>query len=394
MLRSSLAPMSMVLFLTVGGSAFAQGQTPKEIYSFTGSPDGNFPNAGVVRSSDGSLYGTTYYGGTYGFGTVYKISAAGEESVVHSFAGGADGAYPAAVLFVGRHGEVYGTTGYGGTGNCTDQQAVGCGTVFQLDKAGKITILYSFQGGNDGWVPNAGVIQAKNGDLYGTTNSGGAYNSGTVFHLTLSGVESLLHTFNYGVDGGFPGGLVEGNDANFYATEGAGLGGLFRITPDGVFTTLHTFGGGPNDAAFPTGSLIKDKAGNFYGTAPYGGTFGFGAIFSITSSGNETLVYSFTGGADGSRPNSALLIEGGKLYGTTPEGGNNGYGTIFGVTRDGVETNVYTYTDCENSSTQLGVGIALAKSGEKGVAYGVTSGGCPGASSDFFGSVYSINLNP
>lgn len=174
-----------------------------------------------------------------------------------------------------------------GTGNCTSTQGVGCGTVFRVNNDGSVTTLYSFQGGTDGMIPNSGVIQAANGDLYGTTNSGGANKSGTVFHLTLNGVENLLHTFNFSADGGAPGGLVEGNDGNFYATVGFFLGGVFRITPDGVFTMLHTFGGGPNDAAFPTGSLTLDNAGNLYGTAPFGGQFGLGAIFSITPGGRR-----------------------------------------------------------------------------------------------------------
>ena len=390
MLRSSFKYVLVILLLTF--SSVAPAATPQTIYAFTGSVDGRFPNAGVVRTADGSLYGTTYYGGTSGFGTVYKISVAGDESVIHSFAGGkTDGASPAATLFVGQNGVLYGTTAYGGTGPCSTSQGVGCGTIFQMDTAGNFKILYSFQGGSDGVVP-VSVIQATNGDLYGTTNGGGMYNSGTVFHLTLSGAENLLHTFNYNVDSGAPGQLIEGNDGNFYATTGYFFGGMFKITPAGMLTVLHTFKGGPSDAAFPTGSLTKDSAGNFYGTAPYGGNYGFGAIFSITPTGQETLVYSFTGGLDGSRPNSALLLEGGTLYGTTPAGGSGGYGTIFGVTTAGVETNLYTYPDCENDNTQLGVGIAMTDSGQTGVAYGVTSGGCPLASSDLNGSVYSIDL--
>lgn len=388
MLRSSLKPV-LVMLLFACSAALAG--TPQTIYSFTSTPDGRYPIGGVVRTADGSLYGTTYYGGTYDLGTVYKISPSGQESILHSFAGGADGAKPAAALFLGQQGELYGTTEYGGTGTCTSSQGNGCGTVFQVDPGGSVSILYSFKGGSDGYIPNAGVIQVANGDLYGTTNAGGAYNSGTVFHLTLNGVETLLHTFNYSVEGAFPGGLVEGNDGNFYATYGSYLGGVFRITPDGVLTMLHAFGGGPNDAAFPTGSLTQDDAGNFYGTAPYGGEYGLGAIFSITPTGQESLVYSFSGGSDGERPNSALLLEGGALYGITPQGGNNGYGTIFSVTLAGVESSLYAYPDCEDDNTQQGVGIAMIDSGQAGVAYGVTSGGCPGITSDL-GSVYRIDL--
>ena len=365
----------------------APAVAPQTLYSFTGPPDAFLPNAGLVRDADGNFYGTTFYGGALNMGAVYKITPKGIETVLHSFAGGVDGANPAAALFVGQGGMLYGTTEYGGTGACSDSQGVGCGTVFQITEGGVEAVLYSFQGGNDGWVPNAGVIQASSGDLYGTTNSGGAFNSGIVFHLTLSGVENVLHTFNSEVDGSAPGGLVEGNDGNFYATEGASLGGVFKITPAGVFTLLYLFGTNPNDAAFPIGTLTKATNGVFFGTAPFGGLNGFGAVFSITPTGAESLVYSFTGGADGSKPDSTLLLKEGIIYGTTPLGGTNGFGTIFAMTKQGVETTLYTFIECENANGIQGVGLGLAE-GSNGYLYGVNVGAC--SSGDPYGSVYRI----
>jgi uncharacterized repeat protein (TIGR03803 family) len=372
------------LFLTASAASAAAPQT---LYHFTGPPDAFLPNAGLVRDADGNFYGTTFYGGAFNMGVVYKITPKGTETVLHSFSGGSDGAYPAAALFVGQGGILYGTTEYGGTGACTDSQGVGCGTVFQITEPGVEAVLYSFQGGNDGWVPNAGVIQASNGDLYGTTNSGGPFNSGIVFHLTLSGAEDVLHTFNSEVDGSAPGGLVEGNDGNFYATEGASLGGVFKITPAGVFTLLYRFGTNPNDAAFPIGTLTKATSGIFYGTAPFGGAYGFGAVFAITPAGVESLVYSFTGGADGSKPDSTLLLKEGIIYGTTPLGGADGFGTIFALTKQGVETTLYTFVECENANGIQGVGLGLAE-GSNGYLYGVNVGAC--SSDDPYGSVYRI----
>jgi uncharacterized repeat protein (TIGR03803 family) len=385
--RKQLISISIALaafFLTASAVSAAEPQT---LYLFTGPPDAFLPNAGLVRDADGNFYGTTFYGGAFNMGAVYKITPKGKESVLHSFAGGSDGAYPAAALIAGQGGTLYGTTEYGGTGSCTDSQGVGCGTVFQITETGVESVLYSFQGGNDGWVPNAGVFQASNGDLYGTTNSGGPFNSGIVFHLTLSGVEDVLHTFNSDIDGSAPGGLVEGNDGNFYATEGAGLGGVFKITPTGVFTRLYLFGTNPNDAAFPIGTLTKATNGVFFGTAPFGGLYGFGAVFSITPAGVESLVYSFTGGADGSKPDSTLLLKEGIIYGTTPLGGTNGFGTIFAMNKKGVETTLYTFTGCENANGIQGVGLGLAQ-GNNGYLYGVNVGAC--SSGDPYGSVYRI----
>jgi uncharacterized repeat protein (TIGR03803 family) len=385
--RKQLISISIALaalFPTASAVLAAEQQT---LYLFTGTPDAFLPNAGLVRDADGNFYGTTFYGGAFNMGVVYKITPKGKETVLHSFAGGSDGAYPAAAMIAGQGGTLYGTTEYGGTGSCTDSQGIGCGTVFQITETGVESVLYSFQGGNDGWVPNAGVIQASNGDLYGTTNSGGPFNSGIVFHLTPSGVEDVLHTFNSEIDGGAPGGLVEGNDGNFYATEGAGLGAVFKITPTGVFTRLYLFGTNPNDAAFPIGTLTKATNGVFFGTAPFGGLYGFGAVFSITPAGVESLVYSFTGGADGSKPDSTLLLKEGIIYGTTPLGGTNGFGTIFAMTKKGVETTLYTFTECENANGIQGVGLGLAE-GNNGYLYGVNVGAC--SSGDPYGSVYRI----
>jgi uncharacterized repeat protein (TIGR03803 family) len=385
----SVAVQAAMVFLPMSGGAHAASVVPQTLYSLTGDPDGSLPNAGLVRDIHGNFFGTTYYGGAFNLGVVYKITPKGEETVLHSFTGGADGAYPAAVLFAGSDGTLYGTTEYGGSGNCTDSQGIGCGTVFKISETGVEAVLYSFQGGNDGWVPDAGVIQASDGDLYGTTNSGGAYNSGTVFHLTLAGTENVLHTFNSQVDGAAPGGLVQGNDSALYATDGADLGAIFRITTTGVFTTLYQFGTNPDDPAFPIGTITKAHDGAFYGSAPYGGAYGFGAIFAVTEAGKVSIVYSFTGGDDGSRPNSTLLVTDGKIYGTTPQGGTAGYGTLFELTKKGVDTTLYTYPECEDAGGIQGVGVGMV-TGTDGYAYGVNVGGC--SNDDPYGSVYRFKL--
>ena len=386
--RTRLLAASIASALMTYDATAAAAEHVKTLVSFTGPPDVFLPSAGLVVGPDGNFYGTSFYGGEAGLGTVYKMTPKGEETVVYSFNGGSDGAYPAAPLIVGQDGSLYGTTEYGGGGPCTSSQGTGCGTVFKITLQGTESIVYAFQGGNDGVIPTASVLQLASGDLYGTTNGGGANNSGTVFHIAPSGAEEVIHAFSYFVDGGAPGPLIQGNDGNFYVLEGFFLGALVRVTPAGDATTVYTFTGGPADAAFPNGILVKDADGNFYGTAPYGGASGLGAVFKVTPAGVEQLVYSFSGGTtDGQRPNGpVLLASNGMMYGTTPQGGTDGDGIIYELSPEGVETIVHTFEQCVYTSAQ-GNGMGFIEGKHKDV-FGVTTGGCPGSSStDWNGSV-------
>ena len=386
--RTRLLVASIALALTAQAATAVAEEHVKTLVSFTGPPDVFLPSAGLVAGPDGNFYGTSFYGGESNLGTVYKVTPKGDETVIYSFNGGSDGAYPAAPLIVGQDGSLYGTTEYGGGGPCTFSQGNGCGTVFKITLQGTESIVYAFEGGNDGVIPTASIIQAASGDLYGTTNGGGVNNSGTVFHITAGGTEEVFHAFSYFVDGGAPGPLIQGNDGNFYVLEGFFLGALVRISPTGESTTVHTFAGGPTDAAFPNGILVQDAVGNFYGTAPYGGASGLGAIFKVSTAGVEELLYSFNGGTtDGSRANGPVLrAANGMMYGTTLQGGADGYGIVYELSPEGVETVVHSFKKCVYSSVQ-GNGMGLVEGKHKDV-YGVTNGGCVGSTStDVYGSV-------
>ena len=305
-------------------------------------PVGRYPMAGLVRDSSGNLYGTTYNGGLKGEGVVFELTPTGTEAVLHSFVAPSttrgkkppDGGGPEASLTLDGQGNLYGTTSYGGNGNapvCGPES--GCGTVFELTPSGTETLLYQFTGESDGAVPVAPVVFDSQGNLYGTTQYGGTPGFGVVFKLNPSGVETVLYSFTGGADGSFPnGGLVLDKKGNVYGVtlEGggtknldcqAGCGIVFKVSPTGEETILHSFTDAP-DGSYPVGSLVFDSHGNLYGATTSGGVVGGGTIFKITASGKETVLYSFTGKADGGGPTGSLAIDSqGNLYGTTSYGG-------------------------------------------------------------------------
>jgi uncharacterized repeat protein (TIGR03803 family) len=346
------------------------------LYSFTGTNDGATPYAELVQGSDGYFYGTTEGGGTNGLGTVFKIGANGELTSLYSFTGTNDGAYPEAGLVQGSDGSFYGTTEFGGTSSAgtvfqistngaftslcsfgatwgvganpvaglvqgsggnfygtTEEGGGGYGTVFKISTNGVLTSLYDFiSGGSDGVHPYAGLVQGSDGNFYGTTREGGTYGGyGTVFKISTNGVLTTLHFFGHG-DGVWPqAGLVLGSDGYFYGTtEGAvgGYGTVFKISTNGVLTTLRSIVGTQLKA-----ELVQGSDGKFYGTTYGGGTSNAGTVFQISTNGAFTSLYSFTGGTDGAYP-EAGLVQGsdGSFYGTTQNGGTNNLGTVFRLT--------------------------------------------------------------
>jgi uncharacterized repeat protein (TIGR03803 family) len=363
--------------------------TEMVLASFAGGSEGSGAQAALIERSDGNFYGATVEGGANGFGTVFRITPAGLETVLHSFAGGSDGSGPQAGPIEGSDGNFYGTTAEGG--------ANGFGTVFRITSAGVETALHSFAGGSDGSGPHAGLIEGSDGNFYGTTSAGGADNWGTVFRITPGGVETVLHSFAGGSDGSQPlAGLIEGSDRNFYGTTSAGgadnWGTVFRITPDGVESVLHSFGSGSGvDGVNPYAGLIEGSDGNFYGTTKLGGMHNLGTgqnrgtVFRITPAGVETVLYSFAGGSDGSQP-LAGLIEGsdGNFYGTTSAGGANNSGTVFRITPTGVETVLHSFGSGGDGSNPY-AGLLV---GSNGNLYGTTrsggSGGCLGGCGTVF----------
>ena len=380
------------------------------IHDFQSASDAQQPNGPLLQANDGNFYGTSLAGGTHQCqvggvtgnycGTVFKIAPNGGESILYSFGSAAtEGFTPNAPLIQGKDGALYGTTGNGG--------AHGAGTVFRLTLAGVYTTLYSFGASpTDGIVPTS-LIQASDGNFYGTTASGGANhcvnipqagsNCGTVFRLSPAGIETVLYSFGASPsDGVEPSrGLVEGIDGNFYGTTADGgdntcsstglthsCGTVFKITPAGVETVLHSFGSSTADGIAPTGGLIQGSDGAFYGTTSSGGggtcgfLFGCGTVYRITQAGSLTVLYAFANTAtprtDGYGP-TPFLIQGtdGNFYGTTNSGGAHGgdlEGTFFKLTPSGVHTVLYSFgplsTDASHPSSVI--------QASDGAFYGVT----------------------
>ena len=303
-----------------------------------GGGDGYSPRSGLLPMGGGVFYGTTPGGGTFGYGTIYSITQAGAYSIVYSFTGDNDGSNPYSGLIKDKAGNVYGVTEYGGA---SGSQSAGFGTIYKIAAGGGQSVLYSFTGGDDGGHPLDVLVRDKAGNLYGVARDFGHFHSGVVFKLSHTGVYSVLYAFTGGADGGDPiGGLaLDSAGSILYGTTnrggGANLGTVFKIalgaTP--VFTTLHSFGGG-GDANLPTTELVFDKAGDLFGTTGLGGEFDAGTVYKIAPDGTESVVYSFSpvnGHQDG--PAAAVLVKGTLsstvLYGTTDSGGTDDKGAVF-----------------------------------------------------------------
>jgi uncharacterized repeat protein (TIGR03803 family) len=326
---------TLVSWLAVAPSA--QAQTFKSLYSFTGSPDGAMPRGAVIKDKLGNLYGTTTAGGSFGSGTVYKLSMSGKETVLYSFTGGVDGSVPFAGLVMDQAGNLYGTTGAGGSS--------GAGTVFELNpKTKKETVLHSFNGQPDGATPFSGLVLDQSGSLYGATFAGGSSNDGSVYKVNIkTKQEIVLHSFAGDPDGGEPvyGNLLMDKSGNLYGTtQGGGTsnrGSVWELSARGTEMVLYSFTGGAdgggNDVGGADLSLVMDTNGNLYGTTERGGV-GVGVVFKVNiKTKTEAVLYTFNAPADGEIPSGGLVRDSkGNLYGTTMAGGNNNsYGTVFEV---------------------------------------------------------------
>ena len=356
--------------ITATGAA-TQAQTFTVRHSFTNSPDGAFPFGGLLRdAATGNLYGTTLSGGctSYGCGTVFKLDPASNETVLYRFGSvpsGLDPQDPYAAPVMDAAGNLYGTT--------RDSGAFGGGTVFRLDTSGNLTVLYSFNpAGADGALPYAGLVLDA-GNLYGTATPSVLAPYGTVFKIDTAGNFTVLHTFTSSPgDGADPFDALIIAAGNLYGTASAGgafgFGTVFKLNiTSGAETVLYSFKGG-SDGANPIAGLLMDAAGNLYGTTVVGGSGtsatcssqtgvgGCGTVFKLDTSGNETVLHSFTGyPSDGALPYAGLVMDAaGNLYGTTSEGGSGlctgrnqvvvGCGTVFKLDPAGNETVLYPFT--------------------------------------------------
>lgn len=347
------------------------------LYTFTGGNDGLQSFAGMIMDSSGNLYGTTASGGDGhlsnqycdGCGTVFRLAPDGSggytESILYNFTNSSDGGYPEASLIMDSSGNLYGTTWAGGKGisaNC-DTAPGGCGTVFELAPNGSggytESVLYAFTGitsaGSDGQNPASSLIMDAAGDLYGTTQAGGADSNGIVFELKPNGgggyTESILYNFTGGSDGGSPtAGLIMDSAGNLYGTtsEGGGLSGtcgaigcgtVFKLAPNGGAYTesvLYAFTGG-NDGAQPRGTLLLDGSGNLYSTAESGGKGSEGTVFELSPNGSggysESVLYAFNFVNDAEIPLAGVIMDSaGNLYGSGIHGGDFGNGAVFKLT--------------------------------------------------------------
>jgi uncharacterized repeat protein (TIGR03803 family) len=260
--------------------------------------------------------------------------------VLHSFSG-SDGSYPNADLAFDDSGNLYGTASNGGDSNW--------GTIFKIDTGGKYSVLYSFTGGADGQTPAGGVtIDDATGDLYGTATFGGEAANGVIYKLSATGKLTVLDAFDGANDGASPvGTLVRDKMGNFYGAAefgGAGDDGtIFKLTAKGKLKVLHAFNG--SDGIFPQGTLVRDRAGNLYGIAGQGGASGAGTVYRVAADGTFTLLYSFSGSSDGGYPVGGLALDKqGNLYGTTQLGGTSGRGIVFELGPEGKETLLYNFT--------------------------------------------------
>ncbi|MGC2447905.1 MAG: choice-of-anchor tandem repeat GloVer-containing protein [Candidatus Sulfotelmatobacter sp.] len=346
-----------VCALGIVSSIPAWGQDFFTLYNFN-QPAGD-PAAAMtpVQGRDGNFYGTTFDGGSRGEGTVFRLTPSGSVTILYNFCSEpncADGQGPGQSLRLGVDGNLYGTVQWGGNPAC-NYESDGCGTVFKITPEGVLTTLHEFDN-FDGATPNGPLLLGLDGNIYGTTCSAGPNGfGGTIFKMTPSGDLTTLHGFGEPGDGWCPvGALAQAADGSIYGTTllggGTDSGTVFRITPSGSSTVLHSFCSQADtdacaDGWEPQGGVVQASDGSFYGTTEYGGADKAGTIFRITPEGRLTTVYSFTGSnpdfPHGAWPYSTLIqATDGSLYGTTLWGGTSancaqGCGTIFALAPEG-----------------------------------------------------------
>jgi uncharacterized repeat protein (TIGR03803 family) len=401
------APQRLELF----GPQPLTGSGYKSLYKFTGGADGGKPVGTNLIEIQGALYGSTSSGGANGVGTIFKITSAGKETVVYSFKGGTDGSGPRGGL-IDVNGTLYGTTRYGGASG-SGCGGSGCGTIFSASTTGTESVLHSFGiASNDGLNPYVGLIDVK-GTLYGTTLIGGGSGCGgagcgTVYKVTTSGKEGVLYSFAGGSDGETPNASLIAVNGTLYGTTEIGGGGggstctnssgpegcgtVFSVSTSGKEHILYSFTGA-TDGAFPLAGVTAVN-GTLYGTAASCGASGcasggFGTVFSVSTSGKFHALYAFKGPpADGAVSYAHLIDINGVLYGATNEGGGSSKCSLSGLTGCGTVFSVSTSgTEHMLYSFKGGKDGALPQTGLtdfKGTLYGTTifggTGSCAGAS--------------
>lgn len=368
------------------------GSYKETVYSFAGGNSTGSDPVSIVKGPSGDLYGATSSGGAWGQGAVFKLDTFGQESLIFSFTGGKDGGQPQSV-FVDSTGNLYGVASSGGTlDSCGGffGFSLNCGVVFKIDPFGNETVLHSFTGlvgaSPDGASPGGSLVRDSLGNLYGATQQGGNFTPdcfvgcGVVFKVDPSGTETVLHSFQGGLDGSGPSSVILDQAGNLYGTVNNnglyGCGYVFEMNPSGNLTVLHYFPCQTSDGATPYGGVVRDPQGNLYGTTSEGGTAGVGAIFKVDQFGNETVLYSFTDGTDGAFPALSLVRDAaGNLYGQATQevscyyGG--GCGDVFKLSPSGNLSVLFAFQGGNTGTSPVG-SLILDFLGN---VYGAASGG-------------------
>ena len=368
-----------------------RAQTYTVLYSFAGGTDGSAPVGYLVPDAHHNLYGVTFNGGDSSFfcplgcGTVFKLGK-NKETVLESFYGTSNGQSPTSVIR-DEDGNLYGATQSGGHH--------GYGSIFKINPRGQKSVLYNFAGGTDGMDPFSALIVDDDGNLYGTATGGGNLTAcpfngcGSVYRVDKHGTHTILYNFSGPPDGEWPvGGLVRDVAGNFYGTTSgggtgacqSGCGVVFEINRQGHETVLHNFAGAPYDGASPYASLTLDAAGNLYGTTAAGGASNAGTVFKLDRRGAITVLHSFTGMMDGGTPFSSVTRDrAGVLYGTTNSGGSTacgymgaGCGVVFRLDESGDYSVLHTFTEGADGGFPHWGGLTLDPNGN---LYGLASSG-------------------
>jgi uncharacterized repeat protein (TIGR03803 family) len=362
--RAAPAAFAALMALPAHGAAPAPAPGFQILYAFgakAGFADGAHPE-GLVSDKAGNLYGTVCCGGGNGYGAIYRLAPGGTETVLYSFSGGDDGAFPEPGLARDPHGRLYGTTSQAG--------ANGGGTVFRLDEGGLLRTLHAFGGAGDGAVPNGDLIVDGKKNIYGSTYSGGAHGKGTVFRIARDGRAETLYSFGNKTGTHPVGAMLRDGAGNIFGTTHDGGGGgcsggcgtVFELAADGEFRTVYAFRGG-SDGAGPQSNLVMDAAGNLYGGTDRGGGQGCdgpgcGVVFKVTADGQETVLHAFAARSEGAQPYRFAFDKTGRLFGETFAGGGcrkDGCGIVFMLNADGTLETLHQFTGGSDGSQPNGL---------------------------------------
>ncbi len=403
--RSLGVKTALMIVLSAAIPAHAQTFTLLDSFNYT---DGAIP-FGLIQGTNGDLYGVTNKGGNgsdngcnISCGSIFRMTPAGKLTSIFGFSG-TNGNGPSGMVQA-TNGVFYGTTGYGGTGNCTSYgSSGGCGTIFKLSGT-TLTTLHDFcptASCKTGAIPWGRLVQGTDGNFYGTTVAGGTGDCadpvgpgcGTVFKITPTGTLTVLHSFT-GADGSFPyGGLIQASNGSFYGTTSQGgangYGTIFKITSEGTLTSLHSFAS--TGGAYPYGGLVQAANGDFYGTTSEvlldGGApncdikgIGYGTFYRMNGSNTVTTLFKFDS-TDGAHPGSLTLGSDLNFYGTTACGGAHNDGLAFKLTPVGTETILHVFSGSDGSIPYFGL-----MQNTNGVFYGTAVLG----GRDNYGTAFSI----